>query len=245
MTARRFLVIGATSAVAEQTVRLWAAPGCHFDLIGRSQTKLQEVAEDLASRGATTNIWVHDARDAVLLDRTLPQILERGCNVVLCCHGILGDTERAEADDHHALEILEINFTATVRLLNLTAKTLADAKKPATIAVVSSVAGDRGRQSNYFYGAAKGGLSIFLAGLRNRYAKRGVHVLTIKPGFIATPMTSHLPKNALFVSPAFVAAKIATAVKNRRNVIYVPGIWRLIMLVIKSIPEAIFKRLSL
>jgi len=245
MIDRRILVIGATSAVGEQAARLWASPSTHFDLVARDKNKLLEVAADLNARGAKTTLWPYDIRDPELHESALPTILQGGFNIVFCSHGLLGDTDRAENDSKHAAEILEVNMTSTVLLLNQIAKSLGDRQTAATIAVITSVAGDRGRQSNYFYGAAKGGLSIFLAGLRNRYAKRHIHVLTVKPGFIATPMTKHLPQNKLYVSPEYVAAQIVKAVARQRDVIYVPGIWRLIMMIIRCIPETIFKRLSL
>ena len=114
-----------------------------------------------------------------------------------------------------------------------------------TIAVGSSVAGDRGRQSNYLYGTAKGAKTIFLQGLRNRLTKSGVQVLTIKPGFVDTPMTAHIEKGPLFVDPEVIAQGIMKAIKNKRDVVYLPFFWRWIMLIIKLIPEKIFKRLSL
>ena len=109
---------------------------------------------------------------------------------------------------------------------------------------ISSVAGDRGRQSNYFYGAAKGGLSTFLGGLRNRLFRRGVHVVTVKPGFVDTPMTAGMKKNALFVPPSAVAESIVRAVELRRDVVYVPWFWRAIMLFVRLVPERMFKRMS-
>ncbi len=111
--------------------------------------------------------------------------------------------------------------------------------------MIGSVAGDRGRQSNYVYGTAKGALALFLQGMRNRLSKRGVQVLTIKPGFVDTPMTASFPKGPLWATPDKVAEDIEKAIDKRRDVLYTPGFWRLIMLIIKSVPEAIFKRLSL
>jgi short-subunit dehydrogenase len=114
-----------------------------------------------------------------------------------------------------------------------------------TLAAISSVAGDRGRQSNYVYGTAKGAVSLFLQGLRNRLSKSGVRVLTIKPGFVDTPMTADFPKGALRAKPEQIARGIERAVEKGRDIIYLPSFWRLIMLVIRAIPEGIFKRLSL
>ena len=119
-----------------------------------------------------------------------------------------------------------------------------EASHQGTLAVISSVAGDRGRKSNYVYGASKGALNIFLDGVRNRIDRSGVHVLTIKPGFVATPMTAHLPQNALFATPAKVAAGIFKAVEKRKDVVYVPAFWALIMLILRMIPRRIFKKLN-
>ncbi len=120
-----------------------------------------------------------------------------------------------------------------------------EAQRHGAIAVISSVAGDRGRLSNYVYGTAKGAVSIFMQGLRNRLYKSGVNVLTIKPGFVDTPMTAQLPKGALWAQPDHIAAGIIKAIDSGKTVVYLPGFWRLIMLIIKSIPESVFRRLSL
>jgi short-subunit dehydrogenase len=120
-----------------------------------------------------------------------------------------------------------------------------EAQKWGCLAVISSVAGDRGRGSNYVYGAAKGAVSLFAQGLRNRLSKSGVVVVTIKPGFVDTPMTAHLKKNPLFAKPAPVGRRIYTAMLRGESVVYVPWFWWWIMLIIRNIPEAIFKKLSL
>ena len=142
------------------------------------------------------------------------------------------------------LQEFQINLVSVVSLLTLLANYFEKQGK-GCIAVISSVAGDRGRQSNYIYGAAKGGLTIFLQGLRNRLSKAGVCVLTIKPGFVITPMTENFKKGFLWAQPQQVAKAIVSAIRRRKNVIYVPWFWRWIMLVIRNIPENVFKRMSL
>jgi decaprenylphospho-beta-D-erythro-pentofuranosid-2-ulose 2-reductase len=137
-----------------------------------------------------------------------------------------------------------VNFNSTVAMLTLLANRF-EAQGHGCIAVISSVAGDRGRQSNYLYGATKGGLNVFLQGLRNRLFRSGVTVVTLKPGFVDTPMTARTPKNALFASPATAGRAIHRAIETGRDVAYIPAFWRLILLVVKSIPESIFKRLRL
>jgi len=139
---------------------------------------------------------------------------------------------------------LQTNFTTVVSLLTLLAN-LFERQGRGSIAVISSVAGDRGRQSNYVYGAAKGALTIYLQGLRNRLAKANVHVLTIKPGFVDTPMTRDFKKGLLWVGPDVIARGIVKAIDKRKDVAYLPFFWRYIMFIIKIIPERIFKRLSL
>jgi decaprenylphospho-beta-D-erythro-pentofuranosid-2-ulose 2-reductase len=137
-----------------------------------------------------------------------------------------------------------VNFTATAALLTLIANRF-EAQRHGTIAVITSVAGDRGRQSNYIYGAAKGGLVVFLQGLRNRLHHAGVSVVTLKPGFVDTPMTAHLPKNFLFCSPRRAGRAIHRAIEARRSVAYIPWFWRPIMALVTILPELVFKRLRL
>ncbi|MCG8081658.1 MAG: SDR family NAD(P)-dependent oxidoreductase, partial [Candidatus Thiodiazotropha taylori] len=138
----------------------------------------------------------------------------------------------------------EVNALTTISLLTNLANYF-EAQQRGSIVVISSVAGDRGRQSNYVYGAAKGAVTIFLQGLRNRLTKSGVNVLTVKPGFVDTPMTADFPKGALWASSEKVAQDINKAIDAQKSVAYVPWFWRYIMLIIKSIPEMVFKKLSL
>jgi decaprenylphospho-beta-D-erythro-pentofuranosid-2-ulose 2-reductase len=167
-----------------------------------------------------------------------------GIDLALIAHGVLGDQQKAQADYAAAEAVLRTNFLSAVSLVTWLANYFENQKR-GTLAVISSVAGDRGRKSNYVYGASKGALNVFLDGVRNRIDRSGVNVLTIKPGFVATPMTAHLPKGPLFASPETVAQGIVRAIKGRKDVVYVPGFWAVIMLIIRSIPEAIFKKLNL
>ena len=163
-----------------------------------------------------------------------------GIDVALLAHGVLGEQPVAEMDYATAEAILRTNFLSPVSLVTWLANYF-EAERRGTIAVVSSVAGDRGRKSNYVYGASKGGLSIFLDGVRNRIDRAGVQVLTIKPGFVATPMTAHLKKNALFAEPSRVGKDIVRAIEKRKDVVYTPPFWGLIMLVVRSVPAADFQ----
>lgn len=165
-------------------------------------------------------------------------------DIVLVAYGSLGDQPACETDVDLALQELNTNCLSVISLLTLLANVL-EKQASGCIAVISSVAGDRGRQSNYIYGTAKGALTIFLQGLRNRLDRKGVHVLTIKPGFVNTPMTQDFKKGLLWVSPDNIAKGIENAIKRKKDTVYLPFFWRYIMLIIKLIPENIFKRMSL
>ena len=165
-------------------------------------------------------------------------------DTVLIAHGLLGDQRASERDFKLAEQAYKTNFLSVVSMLTPISAYF-EVQRRGTIAVISSVAGERGRQSNFIYGSAKAGLSVYLAGLRNRLYPSGVTVLTIKPGFVDTPMTAHLRKTALFASPEKVAREISRAIERRRSVLYSPAIWFWIMAVIRLIPEPVFKRLKL
>lgn len=167
-----------------------------------------------------------------------------GLDVALIAHGTLPDQAGCQQRVADTVEALHVNFTATIALLTELANYF-EGQRGGVIAVITSVAGDRGRQSNYVYGAAKGGVERFLQGLRNRLYRSGVAVVTIKPGFVATPMTAAVRKNALYASPRRVGRAIYRAIERRRDVIYIPWFWRPVMAAIRSVPERIFKRLHL
>ena len=246
-TPRKVLVLGATSGIAEATARIWAREGANIFLVGRNADRIAAVAADLKTRGAAyVDSAIADLDDiqshAELLARAITSL--GGLDVAYLAVGILGDQPRAEQEAEHALHILHTNLTVPVSLLTWLANFCVK-QGFGTLAVLSSVAGDRGRKSNYVYGASKSGLSSFLAGLRNRIDREGVNVLTIKPGPVKTSMTAGMKGNEKFADPNKVAQQIAKAVDGRRDVLYTPGIWRPIMLVIRAIPERIFKGLNL
>jgi short-subunit dehydrogenase len=164
--------------------------------------------------------------------------------MALLAHGVLGDQPMAEASYAAAAAVMRTNFLSAVSLITWLANYFEQLGQ-GTLAVISSVAGDRGRKSNYVYGASKGALTIFLDGVRNRIDRKGVHVLTIKPGFVATPMTAHLKQGPLFATPAQVARGIVRAIEKRRDVVYVPAFWREIMLAVRMVPRPIFKRMNM
>lgn len=244
---RKILIVGATSAMAEACARLWAQRGDQLFLAARNDKQLQSIAADLKTRGAQrVGAKVFDATDfaqhaALLAEAT--RFMD-GLDTVLIAHGTLSDQERAQTDVNYALGEITTNGTSVVALMSLAGEQLA-AQGRGAIAVISSVAGDRGRQSNYVYGSAKALVSAFASGLRQRLAKKGVHVVTIKPGFVDTPMTAHLKKGALWAKPDQVARDISQAIDKGRTVVYTPGFWRFIMLIIKHIPEFLFVKISL
>ncbi len=206
------------------------------------------VAQDLLARGAKqVEIAVADASDYsrpgnLIFHDAVAKIGE--VDMVLFAQGALGNQRECEQMPERAAEIISINFTSSVWQLTYIANYF-EARKRGTIAVISSVAGDRGRASNYVYGAAKAGLSAFVQGLRNRLCKSGVRVIDIRPGFVSTPMTSGMHQGPLFAEAAQVGEGIFAAMTGRGDIVYLPKFWRWIMLVVKLIPESVFKRLNL
>jgi len=243
----KILIVGATSAIAQETAKFFARDGAEFFLVGRSAEKLEDIGNDLDVRGAKrTETFLLDVND---LDRH-QQMIETaiktldGLDTVLIAYGTLGDQQLCQQSVAKTLEEFTTNCIGVISLLTLLANYF-ELQKHGCIAVVSSVAGDRGRGSNYVYGTAKGALSIFLQGLRNRLYRSGVTVLTIKPGLVETPMTAAIKKGLLFAQPRKVGQGIYDAIKKHKEVVYLPWFWRPIMLVLKSLPESIFKKLSL
>ncbi len=244
---KRILVLGATSGIAEACIRLWAERGDSLYLVARNADKLAAVAADARTRGAGyVNFVVAD------LDKTAthPELLAHainslaGLDVAYLALGVLGEQPKAERNFDEAASILHTNFVAPVSLLTWLANYCAQ-RHAGTLAVLSSVAGDRGRKSNYVYGSSKAGLSAFLAGLRNRVDREGVTVITIKPGPVKTAMTQSMKGSEKFANVDKVAATIVKAIDKGQDELYVPGIWRIIMGVIRAIPERIFKKLNL
>ena len=243
----RVLIVGATSAIADETAKAYARDGGRLFLTGRDAARLGSVRDDLLVRGAAQ---VETAQMDVTRIPSHRQVIDAaiaalgGLDVALIAHGTLPDQALCQQDVSETLDAMQVNFTATVALLTLLANYF-EAQHSGCIAVITSVAGDRGRQSNYVYGAAKGGVDRFLEGLRNRLFRSGVAVVTIKPGFVDTPMTAGMKKSLLFASARRVGLGIHRAIGRRRSVVYIPWFWRPIMAVIKCLPEDIFKRLQL
>jgi decaprenylphospho-beta-D-erythro-pentofuranosid-2-ulose 2-reductase len=243
----RVLIVGATSAIAAETAKVYASGGGRLFLTGRDVARLASVRDDLLVRGAAQ---VETAEMDVVRINSHGLVIDSaiatlgGLDVALIAHGTLPNQALCQQQVSETLAALHVNFSATVALLTLLANYF-ETQRQGCIAVITSVAGDRGRQSNYVYGAAKGGVDRFLEGLRNRLYRAGVAVVTIKPGFVETPMTAGMKKNVLFASAGRVGRGVHRAIEHRQNVVYIPWFWRPIMAVIKSLPEGIFKRLHL
>ena len=244
---KNILILGATSAIAEKFAQRYAKQECRFYLASRNASRLDNIADDLRIRGAkeviTESLDLTETHDH---SRFIASVVSQfGCiDIVLIAYGSLADQTSCEANVELTLREMNTNCLSIISLLTLLANVL-EKQTSGCIAVLSSVAGDRGRQSNYVYGAAKGALSIFLQGLRNRLYRYGVQVLTIKPGFVDTPMTQDFKKGLLWVSADNIAKGIEKAIKQKQDTVYLPFFWRYIMLIIRLIPEKIFKRMSL
>jgi len=244
---RHILIIGATSAIAEATARKFAQDGDRLFLAARNPDRLAAVANDLKTRGATqVEVLAMDANDTArhaALIAEAETVLE-GLDTILIAHGTLSDQKACEASFDETLKELQTNCLSVISLLTHVAN-LFEKQKHGTIVVISSVAGDRGRQSNYVYGTAKAAVTTFMQGLRNRLTRSGVTVITIKPGFVDTPMTAGFRKGRLWASPEKISDGIYRAIKRKRDEVYIPWFWRLIMLAIRLIPERFFKKMHL
>ena len=243
---KNILIIGAASAIAEQYARLKAGHGSRFFLVARSAERLQIIGTDLVVRGAEKSVHFafdvnHFDQHDFLLDAAWSHL--GNVDVVLIAHGTLPDQKACETDISLALHEFSTNATATIAIMAAVSQRL-ERQGNGTLVVISSVAGDRGRASNYLYGSAKAAVTAYASGLRQRLGGSGVNVLTIKPGFVDTPMTAAFRKGLLWVTPQSVARGIARAIDKRRAVAYLPGFWWAIMQVVTHVPESLFRRLK-
>lgn len=246
---RRIAIVGATSAIAEQCARLWvSAAKVDLTLIGRDAERLERIAADLRVRSPQSTIRVASAQflDPRAIQQTVDGLFaQEPADIVLIAHGSLPEQKDCEADLALCNDALAINGISPVLFAEAFAAQMAK-RGSGTIALIGSVAGDRGRKSNYVYGAAKGLVDRYAQGLQHRFAATGVKVLLIKPGPTDTPMTAHLKaQGAKLASVESVAQKIVAAVASGKAVLYVPGKWQLIMFVIRHLPSAIFNKLNI
>jgi short-subunit dehydrogenase len=242
---KKILVIGATSAIAEATARIWAQRGDELFLVARNQERLSVIAEDLKVRGSSeVQSYCMDANN---FDEHLPMLdkafgMLGDIDIVLIAHGTLSNQKECEHSVELTMQEIKTNALSVIALLTHLADRF-EIQRSGTIAVTSSVAGDRGRASNYVYGSAKAMVTAFTSGLRQRVYKSGVSVVTIKPGFVDTPMTAEFKKGLLWAKPESIAKGIVVACDKKKGEIYVPKFWAVVMVLIKLVPENIFKRI--
>ncbi len=241
-------VLGATSAMARALADEFAGAGNTVVLAARDEEEAETIAADIRTRcGVDAIPLLLEAEDFESHEGFVAQCVEAGnggLGGVVLCYGFMDEQEHAQAAFDIARRTIDVNLTSAVSLLEKFAAYFEE-RGSGFIAAISSVAGDRGRQSNYIYGASKAGLSAYLEGLRNRLYHRGVHVTTIKPGFVDTKMTFGLPGLFLVASPQQAAKAMCAAIVKRKNTVYVPWFWRYIMLIIRHVPDWQFKKMKM
>jgi decaprenylphospho-beta-D-erythro-pentofuranosid-2-ulose 2-reductase len=244
----KLVILGATSTIAQATARIFAMRGTPMLLVGRSESKLRILQTDLQARGSkqvevlTAELGDPSTHEVVVAaaDRLLPEY-----DGVLIAYGTLTDQDRAQWDAQYAVKELTVNFVSTASLMSLFSNRLLS-RKNGCLAVITSVAGDRGRRANYVYGAAKGAVALFAQGLRSRLHVSGVRVVTIKPGPVKTPMTANMRQTRMFADPEVVGGDIFKMLSaSHGEILYTLRRWKWIMIVVRLIPEFVFKRLPL
>ncbi|MFT4153088.1 SDR family oxidoreductase [Parafilimonas sp.] len=239
------LILGATSDMAVAIARKMAEKGNNIQLAARNANRLLALQSDISVRYAV-NCTIHefDATDFATHASFYESLIPKP-DVAICVFGYMSDTVAAGKNWEESFKMINSNYTGAVSVLNIIAEDFA-AQNSGVIAGISSVAGERGRQSNYIYGSAKAGFTAYLSGLRNRLYKNNVHVVSILPGFVNTKMTEGLKLPPLLTAePGDVAAAVEKAIRKKQNVVYVKWFWKWIMLIIKSIPENMFKKKNL
>ncbi|MCC7112085.1 MAG: SDR family NAD(P)-dependent oxidoreductase [Deltaproteobacteria bacterium] len=247
--AQSILVLGATSAMAQDAVARLASRGAALFLVGRDAQKLAAVADDARARGAASvHTQQQDLDDTAALEPLIRQADHAlgGLDAALVAHGMLGDNDKSARDAALAEQVLHTNFVSA-GAASVSLATLFEGRRSGVLVVITSVAGDRGRGSNAVYGASKAGLQALLSGLRNRLFRAGVRVVDVRPGLVDSPMTAGLSMpRALVRGPEVVGAVLVDALDGKTgDIVYAPGWWRLVMLGIRGLPEPVFKRLKL
>lgn len=246
-SSRKILIIGATSAMARAIAAAFARCGDSLYLAARDTDEAAHIAADLAVRyQVSTHFGKIDIARTSGHAAFITQVIDAlgGLDGVVFAAGFMADQADAEQDFSLVENMVQVNYLGAMSVLDQCASYLQQ-QKSGFIVGISSVAGDRGRQSNFYYGSTKAALAVYFSGLRNKLQSHGVHVMTVKPGFVDTAMTYGLKGMFLVASPQFIGDKIVQAVSKKRNVVYLPWFWRYIMLIIRHIPEFIFKKLKL
>jgi short-subunit dehydrogenase len=244
---KNIVVFGANSAIAKALLRDYAQAGLRFFLCSRNREGSETLKNDLLARGASKvefeaiDITELSAHKNIVEKSFLA--LDARIDLLLFAQGELSDQHKADQDFNYALNQLQINFISIISLITLYAPKFEE-QKSGTIATISSVAADRGRKKLTLYCTAKAALSTYMQGLRQRMYLSNVNVLDIKPGFVDTPMTADITKNILFAKAETIAEDIKFAIEYKKALIYTPWFWRFIMLIVRFIPEAIFKKLK-
>jgi decaprenylphospho-beta-D-erythro-pentofuranosid-2-ulose 2-reductase len=244
--SQHIMIFGASSGIAMEFARLYAPTKARFTLIARDSDKLKDISDDLFARGAKDVAMVAYSLDSLQGSFEATRDIVRQTeapDIVLIAHGLLETNDALLKSAKAMNRLLKVNIHSPIGMLMALEDEMA-ARKGGVIAVISSVAGDRGRASNFAYGSTKAAITAFVSGLRARLRPRGVHVITVKPGMVDTAMTEHLPRSPLMAHPNAVARDIVKAIIRKKAVVYTPGFWRLIMYVIVRIPENLFLRLK-
>jgi decaprenylphospho-beta-D-erythro-pentofuranosid-2-ulose 2-reductase len=244
---KRIAILGAASAIAEAAARVWAAQGARLALVGRNAERLQAIAADLGARGARGVVTVVADCASVDARLTLDDIAKKlgGLDVVLLAYGVLGEQPELERDPMAASELLQTNFLSASQWC-LAAADRFERQGSGALVVIGSVAGDRGRASNYLYGASKAGLAVLVQGIAHRLSKSGSRAVLIKPGFVDTPMTAAVgEKGALWAKPESIGQIVVRVVDKGGPIVYAPSFWRGIMIVVRFLPDSIFRKLKL
>ncbi|KAA3657175.1 MAG: SDR family NAD(P)-dependent oxidoreductase [Calditrichaeota bacterium] len=240
-------VFGASSEIAWETCKHFAANGAHLFLCARNESDLQRLSDDLRTRGAKSIAFcTFDALDKESIELACNKILTDfpQCDGLYIAHGYMPADEGNKIDLENYQKTMQINYLSVVQIIRHFVPHFIE-KKYGKIAVISSVAGERGKKRNAAYSAAKAALTVFLSGLRQKVYQSNIWVITIKPGTIATPMTAHLPQNRVFTSAEKAGHLIYNTFQKKSENVYIPRFWRWIMLITRAIPEKIFKRLNL
>ena len=242
---KKIMVIGATSAIAEHCSRLWSDRGDALYLVARNEEHLNVIANDLKIRsGSKIDTYCLDLNN-ITNHTILLKAAEKsmgGLDTLLIAHGTLSNQKSCEQSVEETISEIQTNALSTISLLTIVSNSF-EAKKNGIIAVISSVAGERGRASNYVYGSAKAMVTTFASGLRQRLHKSNVKVTTFKLGFVDTPMTAKFKKGWLWAKPDVVAVKIVEAIDKRKDEVYIPGFWWAVMALIKMIPNQVINKI--
>lgn len=244
---KKVMIFGACSAIVSETAKLLAKSGAELCLFDLSLKRLEIVKDDILSYYKTTiHINEFSVEDIDKFPEYFKLAIEQmgSIDTVIIGYGTLPKQLEIQNDIKSIQNEININFSS-IALLSTLAVEIFEQQELGTLAVISSVAGDRARKSNYIYGTAKGAVSLYLQGLRNRTSSKNINIITIKPGFVDTPMTKDVDKNILFSKPIDIAKGIVKSIDNKSDIVYLPSFWRLVMFIIKHIPERIFKKLSL